>query len=459
MFAIATGEKQQSVGDDSHEALYRIEYNIEPAEEENFLRAIVNQDPAYLGAKTAAERKNAAKNARYRGRILLREQLKADYEKKITMEQFQERVRKLKEPGVLFKELCGRAQGAMGRIEEEIQGLEDDVEEEMEGVEEYVDIGERLGVQLADERLGTNEASRTENNETPDEMVANFEIDGETSGNLDIPYDLQVRSFLECLLEPREVSDKPEFGRKVPGNGFTCGLCELDESTSTAQKEKLWPSASALKKHQDSDFHTGISAFYREMHKKNPSQKDFICPYPGCDAKKPFGDLTALRNHLVRTGRYMDESDHSVAIRRDGWLEAGFFQSKAAAAGRPKTSHRKRAATEPESEPESTEPETVPRVKRLTTMKVLKEIDGVPIILCGPNPVPQSVMDMATGKTPLPWLPESKEEREAAKQAFEKRAREDPSLGIRFGRRTDDFDTVYKLGKHSKDGNNSNDGL
>jgi hypothetical protein len=133
-------------------------------------------------------------------------------------------------------------------------------------------------------------------------------------------------------------------------------------------------------------------------------------------------------------------------------LEADFFQSKAAAAGRPKASHRKRAANEPDSEPE-TEPETVPRVKRLTTMKVLKEIDRIHIILYSPNPVPQSVMDMATGKTPLPWLPESKEEREAAKQAFEKRAREDPSLDIRFGRRTDDFWDIYKLG------NNSNNSL
>jgi hypothetical protein len=108
------------VGDNSHEALYRIEYNIEPAEEQNFLRAIVNQDPVYLDTKTTAEKKNTAKNTRYRGRILLREQMKADYEKKITIEQFKERVYKLKEPGVLFKELCERAKGAIGRIEEEI---------------------------------------------------------------------------------------------------------------------------------------------------------------------------------------------------------------------------------------------------------------------------------------------------------------------------------------------------
>jgi hypothetical protein len=104
-------------------------------------RAIIDQDPAYLAAKTPAEKKNAAKNARYRGRILLREQLKADYEKTITMEQFQERVRKLKEPGVLFKELYKRIQQVTERVEEETEVLGDNIEE-------YVDIGEKLAIQF-----------------------------------------------------------------------------------------------------------------------------------------------------------------------------------------------------------------------------------------------------------------------------------------------------------------------
>jgi hypothetical protein len=59
----------------------------------------------------------------------------------------------------------------------------------MEGIEEYIDIGERLGVQFVDERLGTNESSRTEN-EIPKEIIVSVEIDGETSSSPDTPYDL-----------------------------------------------------------------------------------------------------------------------------------------------------------------------------------------------------------------------------------------------------------------------------
>jgi hypothetical protein len=76
-------------------------------------------------------------------------------------------------------------------------------------------------------------------------MATDIEIDREHSGNLDtqdatIPYDLQGRCFLACLLKSREEVNKPQVrGRTPTGRGLLCRLCELDHSTSMEQKEKL----------------------------------------------------------------------------------------------------------------------------------------------------------------------------------------------------------------------------
>ncbi|KAJ8067048.1 hypothetical protein OCU04_004428 [Sclerotinia nivalis] len=77
LLAVAYTEKQKPIENEAHPAPYRIQYSWTPAEEEKFLRAIIDQDPAYKSAKDAGERKRAAKNARYRGRLSMREQQRA----------------------------------------------------------------------------------------------------------------------------------------------------------------------------------------------------------------------------------------------------------------------------------------------------------------------------------------------------------------------------------------------
>ncbi|KAF7869653.1 hypothetical protein EAF04_004437 [Stromatinia cepivora] len=142
LLAIAYTEKQRPIENEAHPALYRIQYSWTPAEEEKFLQAIVDQDPAYKSAKDAGERKRAAKNARYRGRLSMREQQRAEQEKVLTSQEYEARIYNLRQNSSLYNELLARA----------IKIADSEIGDDLEDIDIYKDINESLNIIFRDKK-------------------------------------------------------------------------------------------------------------------------------------------------------------------------------------------------------------------------------------------------------------------------------------------------------------------
>ncbi|EHL02723.1 hypothetical protein M7I_1239 [Glarea lozoyensis 74030] len=68
-------------------------------------RQAVQEESNYQNATTAAEKKKCTKNVPYRARGALRDHCREEYEKNVTLKEFQDRMVQLKAPGKTFQEL------------------------------------------------------------------------------------------------------------------------------------------------------------------------------------------------------------------------------------------------------------------------------------------------------------------------------------------------------------------
>ncbi|KAB8291538.1 hypothetical protein EYC80_006339 [Monilinia laxa] len=110
VFAIAVNETPAPASPTAnfHPTLHRVEYDITAEEEKKFSKAYIEMSRDWKNAKTPRE-KYVAKTARYYGRYAIREQLRLEYEKLVSLGDYKVRVLELKEPGRLYQELTKRA--------------------------------------------------------------------------------------------------------------------------------------------------------------------------------------------------------------------------------------------------------------------------------------------------------------------------------------------------------------
>ncbi|KAF7921612.1 uncharacterized protein EAE98_008459 [Botrytis deweyae] len=442
--AIVHGEKQRRIQDSSHPVLYRIQYSWTPAEEKNFLQAIVAQDRAYQLAENSAEKKRAAKNARYRGRLSMREQQRTE-KTAITLTEYQERVKDLRKNSALYTELLTRARDIT--ITEDIE--DEDIDMNVEDT--YNDVGDALGLAFPDEENELCEDGHGSTTVVPGNVRRTSNSEGIISATVSIDespkekvsgitYSLTVKVFLEWLLDTEAPTITAQVGSRTE-RGSTCRLCETDPTTSEEEKGKLWASQSKLSKHQTGLFHSGNWQWIRTIKAIYPPEgKKVKCNYEECPKKDfVYADHHALKLHIIAAARSSINDTHARAIRRDGWLEPDFFgdepdskKRKSDMENKPvKKSHKKKAdigVLRPEAESGYTV---------LKDPRVLETKNGVPVLFGGPIEIPKLTTDSQMGHIPRALLNAPKVDHDAwsasqARNPLMQRGPNDHELGHWF---------------------------
>jgi hypothetical protein len=138
--AIALGETAVDLVDQSRAILYKFKYTLNAVEIEKLLNQAVQDDPDYQKSTTAEDRKRCAKNVRYRARAALRDHCREEYEKNVTIKEFQDRMAQLRAPDKIFQELQEKICQSTATATDDIVNVE----------QPDLDIGEMLGVRFSD---------------------------------------------------------------------------------------------------------------------------------------------------------------------------------------------------------------------------------------------------------------------------------------------------------------------